>query len=180
MAYHARRHFGDHDENSGQSVSTVPRRLGVKVSRTSAPNPFAVYVHVQLTYMCIIRGPRILSNPHYHGRGPDQTAHSCAGNPTDLTLPSCFFSPRAQAPGHGDYDCNHIHSPQLPPGGASLPIPNSRQEKGQPAHSQSRTTCIRPTGGPIRRQISPSALPPSQALDPYAHACTTVTGGRPR
>lgn len=148
----------------------------MKISRTSAPNPFAVlctclaYVHVYNP------GPQDFVEPTLSW---PRTRPDCAGNPTDLTLASCFFSHRAQAPGHDDYDCNHIHSPQLPLA-ASLPIPqlSSRKELTGPFPKQNDLHTTH--WGPIRRQISPSALPPSQALDPYAHACTTVTGGRPR
>lgn len=144
----SRRHGEDQDEICGHSVSTLSRQFGMKSNHygsTSVPNSLAVpctclaYAESGAPGFCrthIIVAKRTRPDCHKLRRESHR-----------FDARMLLLSHRAQAPGHDDYDCNHIHPPLNSHLGASLPIPNSGREKAQPAHSRSRTTCIRPTRG---------------------------------
>lgn len=100
---------------------------------------------------------------------PDQTARTAhelgAGNPTDLILASCFFSPGPRHLGRVTCNCNHIHSPpHLPPNSRlrlrfAHPQLWSRERAGR-AIPKAERPAYGPPDGPTRRTNQP-VRPPS-------------------
>lgn len=116
------RHGGDQDEICGHSVSALHRRFGMKVVSTSAPSSFAVpctclaYAESGAPGFC--RTHIITAK----GQTRETACHKLRRESHRFDARILLLPPKAQAPGHDDYDCNHIHPP-TPTWGQVYPSP---------------------------------------------------------